>query len=297
MLRLLPLLALVAAGFALPAAAGASTGPCARGGPTCHFWTGKVTFIADGDTIDVRIGGAVHPIRITGINAMELTRYSKYPGRRRGDCQGVAATNRLEHLLRQGDLRVRLAARNPASRSGHRLRRQVSVRIGGQWVDVGRDLLANGLALWLPNDVESAWKDEYRVLSEQARDAGLRLWNPQGCGVGPSPNAGLTMRLNWDADGNDGANVNGEWARISNPSGAPVSLHHWRFRDSALRHFTFPASAVIPAGGSIVLRMGRGADGGDVLHWGLPAPPFENNGDGAYLFDPRGNLRASVIYP
>jgi hypothetical protein len=192
---------------------------------------------------------------------------------------------------------VRLAAEDPRSRSGHRLRRQVSVRLGGRWVDVDRTLVAEGLALWLPNDVESAWSHDYRTLSEQARSAGKQLFDPTGCGAGPAANAGLTMQLNWDADGNDGANVNGEWARISNPSGAPVSLHRWRFRDSALRHYTFPASAVVPAGGSLLLRMGRGADGGGEFHWGLSTPPFENNGDGAYLFDPRGNVRASVIYP
>jgi endonuclease YncB( thermonuclease family) len=267
------------------------------GGPACHFWRGKVTFIADGDTIDVRVGGRVRPIRITAINAMELRRYSKYPSRRRGACHGVAATNRLEALLRQGHLRVRLAAEDPSSRSGHRLRRQVSVRIDGAWVDVGRSLVAEGHALWLPNDAESAWSDDYRVLSEQARAAGVHLWNPAGCGAGPSANAQLTLQLNWDADGNDGANVNGEWARIGNPSGAPVSLHRWRFRDSALRHYTFPAGATIPAGGSVRLRMGRGANGGRQFHWGLRRPPFENHGDGAYLFDPRGNLRASVVYP
>jgi endonuclease YncB( thermonuclease family) len=295
MLRLACALALVTAALAAPAAA--STGPCVPGGPTCHFWPGKVTFVADGDTIDVRVDGQVRPIRITGINAMELHRYSKYPSRRRGDCHGVAATNRLESLLRQGHMQVRLAARRASSRSGHRLRRQVSVRIGGVWVDVGRTLLAEGHALWLPNDVESAWSHDYRVLAEQARAAGLHLWDPRGCGIGPSPDAGLTMRLNWDADGNDGANVNGEWARIANPSGAPVSLQGWFFRDSALRRFTFPAGATIAAGGSVTLRMGRGGNGGNEFHWGLGAPPFENHGDGGYLFDPRGNLRASVIYP
>jgi endonuclease YncB( thermonuclease family) len=289
--------AVIAAVTAAASPASAATGPCVPGGPTCHFWSGKVTFIADGDTIDVRVGGRVHPVRITGINAMELSRYSKYPSRRRGDCHGVAATNRLEQLLRRGHLRVRLAAEDPASRSGHRLRRQVSVRIGGAWVDVARTLLAEGHALWLPNAVESAWKDDYRALAEQARAAGRRLWDPRGCGAGPSADAGLTLRLNWDADGNDGANVNGEWARIGNPSDAPVSLHRWRFRDSALRHYTFPAGATIPPGGSVLLRMGRGPSGGDEFHWGLATPPFENNGDGGYLFDPRGNLRASVVYP
>src|SRR4051794_17813789 len=296
--RMLRLAGAVALLVLVPAAAArASTGPCFPGGPRCHFWKAKVTFIADGDTIDVRVGGHVRPIRLTGINAMELTRYSKYPSRRRGDCHGVAAADRIDRLLRAAHRRVRLAAEDPRSRSGHRLRRQVSVRLGGRWVDVNRTLVAEGLALWLPNNVESAWSDEYRTLSEQARAAGRQLWNPTGCGMGPSPNAGLTMKLNWDADGNDGANVNGEWARISNPSGAPVSLPRGRSRDSALRHYPFPASAVVPAGGSIPLRMGRGADGGGEFHWGLSPPPFENNGDGAYLFDPRGNLRASVVYP
>ena len=49
--------------------------------------------------------------------------------------------------------------------------------------------------------------------------------------------------------------------------------------------------------------MGYGADTAGELHWGLDAPPFENpsyderaTGDGGYLFDPRGNLRAWEIY-
>ena len=66
MLRLVCALGLLMA-LALPAAsARAATGPCVPGGPTCHFWKGKVTFIADGDTIDVRVAGRVRPIRITG---------------------------------------------------------------------------------------------------------------------------------------------------------------------------------------------------------------------------------------
>src|SRR5215217_5895824 len=81
--------------------ASAATGPCAPGGgPTCHYWYGKVTFIADGDTIDVRVSGETKRVRVTGLNAMEMTRYSKYPSRRRGACHAVAATARMEQLLR-----------------------------------------------------------------------------------------------------------------------------------------------------------------------------------------------------
>jgi micrococcal nuclease len=307
--RALPALLLLAL-LALAAPASAATGPCipGGGGPTCHIWKGKVTFIADGDTINVDIAhdGTSKPksIRFTGINAMELRRYSKYRARRRGDCHGVAATNRLEHFLRAAHMRVRLAAQDPRSRSGHRLRRNVSVRLHGAWVDLDRVIISEGYALWLPNGVEWAWNAEYHQLVLQAAAAHLRLWNPTGCGVGPSPNAGLTMQLNYDADHNDGQNVNGEWARITNPSGAPVPIAHWWFRDSALRRYTFPPGAVIPAHDSILVRAGKGPSGGHEFHWGLSTPPFENPtydrraiGDGAYLFDTLGNIRAFVIYP
>jgi micrococcal nuclease len=291
--------------------ASASVGPCLPGGspdgPLCTFWTGKVTFVADGDTIDVDIAGDGRPssrrVRMTGFNAMELTTYSHTASKRRGDCHGVEATNRLEQLLRRGHMRVRLAAQDPHSVSGNRLRRQVSTRLGGRWVDVGRYLLAEGHALWLPNGIEWAWNRDYADLSRQAAAAGRRLWNTHGCGYGPSPGAALTIDVNYDARHNDRLNVNGEWAEIHNDSAQDVSLERWWFRDSALRRYTFQPGAVVPAGGSVRLRMGYGADTGDELHWGLDTPPFENpsyderaTGDGGYLFDPRGNLRVWLIY-
>lgn len=291
--------------------ASAAVGPCKPGGspngPLCTFWTGKVTFVADGDTIDVDIARdgrkASRRVRMTGYNAMELTTYSHTASKRRGDCHGVEAANRLEQILRRGRMRVRLAAQDPHSMTGGRLRRQVSTRIGGRWVDVGRQLLAEGHALWMPNGIEWAWNGEYADLSRQAAVAGLRLWDTRGCGDGPSPGAALTMRVNYDAKRNDRLNVNGEWAEIHNDSATAVPLERWWFRDSALRRYTFQEGAVVPAGGTVTLHMGYGADTADELHWGLDSPPFENpshdaraTGDGGYLFDPRGNLRAWEIY-
>jgi endonuclease YncB( thermonuclease family) len=310
MARKLSLIALAVA-LVLVAVPGAQarSGPCtsAAGAPRCTFWTGKVTFFADGDTIDVDIAGDGHGkrhIRLTGINAMELTRYSKYPSRRRGECHGVAATARLEQLIRRGHRRVRLAAQHASSRSGKRLRRQVSVRIGGRWVDVGEKLVAEGHALFLSNPDEWAWNHTYERLAQEAALAKRRLWNPRGCGPGAARGVSLGMQLRYDADGNDFQNVNGEWARISNPSGARVSLARWWFRDSAARRYIFPRHAAVPAHGSVMLRMGRGRSGGGTFFWGLGQPPFENPsydrraiGDGGYLFDPRGNLRSWAMYP
>jgi hypothetical protein len=66
----------------------------------------------------------------------------------------------------------------------------------------------------------------------------------------------------------------------------------------------FPSDAVVPPGGSIRVHVGRGTDSATDLYWGLGETIFENAtndkkqvGDGAYVFDPRGNLRAYSMYP
>ena len=91
-MRRLTLLALVGVMLLAPAAAQAKPrdGSCLlrRGSPICLIWQGKVTFIADGDTIDVDIDGdGTHrskKIRITGIQAMEQTTYPVSAAKRRG---------------------------------------------------------------------------------------------------------------------------------------------------------------------------------------------------------------------
>lgn len=297
--RAVLLLLIVAA--VVPASAQGASGPCVPGAsaPRCHYWYGRVTFVADGDTIDVDLAGdhtrRPRRIRLTGINAMELRRYSKYPRRRRGACHARAATARLEQLLRAGHRRVRLAAQHAGSHAGHRLRRQVSVPIGGAWVDTGAVLLREGHALWLPNGHERAWNRRYRMLSEHAAAHRLHLWNPLACG-GPARRASLSVRVRWDAPGNDRRHPDGEWLRIRNRSSFLVSLRGWWVRDSALRRFEFPAGAVLRAHHSVLVHVGRGRHHGRHYYWGLDRPAFENSGDGGYLFDRRGDLRAYDIY-
>src|SRR3954447_22766215 len=129
--------------------------PCVEGEaqPVCRYQTAKVTFIADGDTIRVRIPGVkgIKNIRFTGLNAMELHRYSKYASRRRGDCHGVQATALVEKAIKRSHRAVRLVEQDISSKSSVRLRRSVWAKIGGRWRDVSRLEMQAGLALWLPN--------------------------------------------------------------------------------------------------------------------------------------------------
>ncbi|UQU67924.1 lamin tail domain-containing protein [Couchioplanes caeruleus] len=308
--RLLCLVAVLflAGGFAAPARA--ATGSCLTtgGGPACLVWTGKVVRVGDGDTVlvDIAGDGTGNPrwIRLINAQAMELTVYSGIPSRRRGECHAVAAAARFEQLVRAGGGVVRLTAQNAASSSRNRPLRSVQVRLNGSWHDVGEDLLRRGLALWQPFKGEWAWNATYRVAQQRAARDGLNLFDTDTCGSGPAQAARLTAVVNYDAPGPDEQNLNGEWVRIDNGSGTAVALGGWWVRDSALRRYTFRAGTAVPAHGSVFVHVGKGTDTATHKYWGQTAPVFDNPtgdeqalGDGGYLFDPRGDLRAWMQYP
>src|SRR3954447_24111289 len=108
LIRMLVCLAL--ATLLIPSIAEARKGPCVAGKkrPRCTFTPARVTFVADGDTIRAKIGGREKTIRFTGINAMELHRYSSTPSKRRGECHAVAATNLVDGYIKRSHRRVRL---------------------------------------------------------------------------------------------------------------------------------------------------------------------------------------------
>ncbi len=304
-LAVLPLL-----GGAVPAAAQPGTARCLEDGtgPVCLTWTGTVTAVSDGDTLDVRLDdGTTQHVRVNGLQAAELTTYSRTPPGRRGECHAVEATARLEQLAPVGG-RVRLSAQSEASRSGTRPRRSVFVLRDGAWRDVARTMLQEGHALWLPASDEPAHNAEYDLLAQQARAAHVGLWDDDSCGAGPSPAAVLRIWATWDANGVDGVDLNGEFVQVKNAGTRPVLLAGWWLRESGYRGplgrgFVFPAGASVPAGRSITVFVGSGRPNSTRLYWGQTSPVFENvdrrtgRGDGAYLFDPQGDLRAATNYP
>jgi endonuclease YncB( thermonuclease family) len=289
----------------------AYSAPCGTGvaAPTCQFWTGKVTFIGDGDTLSVDIDGdgTKKPVRVrlTGVNAMEESVYTNVPEDRLGDCHAGEATARLEYLVKQAKGRVRLAAQDPTNTSRGRLRRAVAVMIHGKYRDVGRTLIVEGHALPLPTGDEWAWNVSYGVLAERAAAAHENLWDPTFCGAGPEELAALKVWANWDAPGNDRRNPNGEWVKIRNLDAVnPVALGGWWVRDSGLRRYTFPEGTTVPPASVLTVHVGEGVDAPGELFWNLTRGVFDNaphngkgEGDGAYLFDPEGDLRNYLMYP
>jgi micrococcal nuclease len=292
-----------------PAVVVASGSPAQAAAPTQY---GKVTFVDDGDTIDVDVIGdgtrRAARIRFIGVQAMELRVYSRTLSKLRGECWAIAATRYLHSLV--AGKQVQLTALHSGSRAGARARRSVAVQVNGVWSDTGQLLIDAGLAL--PDLISSEWAHNRDYL-QGAKSAAARrvgMWgDPSRCGAGPAADASLAVHVHWDAAGNDFRNVNGEWVDIRNTGARTVSLAGWWLRDAAYRGpkargYTFPRGTTIAAGQRLRLKVGKGARSAHVQHWGLKAPAFANvtgapswMGDGAWLFDRDGDLRAWNMYP
>jgi hypothetical protein len=104
--------------------------------------------VADGDTFNAKIreGGrwsTRKDIRLLGVQAMELTDYSRAHGRK-GECHAVEATERLEYLLQGPKVKrriVRIASFRKSSKTAGargRLRRGVAYKSGVRWHDSTR---------------------------------------------------------------------------------------------------------------------------------------------------------------
>jgi len=308
-LRTLAVASIAAVGLAAPALL-TSAGPAQAASVTY----GKVVFVADGDTVDVDIAGdgTRRPARVRyiGIQTMELHRYSHTLSKLRGDCWGVEAARNLSSIVK--GKRVRLTSRKATSHSSAnvRPRRHVAVMMGGRWVDTGALQVSAGLALpdLLPD--EYTYNRDYMRRAQEAAAAGIGMWGaPSRCGEGPNQTEPLEVTVNWDAEGNDAANVNGEWVDIRNLGAVPVPLGGWWVRDAAFRGYqargyTFPPGAQVEPGATLRVHVGRGTDTAERLYWGLGKNIFANvtggrqsMGDGAWLFDPQGDLRSWHMYP
>jgi hypothetical protein len=99
--------------------------------------------------------------------------------------------------------------------------------------------------------------------------------------------------------------VNGEWIKLRNPDPAnPLPVGGWYLRDASLERFTFPPGATIPPGGTATVYVGQGGAFDNEFFWNQPKPMLGNPthddrglGDGVYLFDPDGDVRASMVWP
>jgi hypothetical protein len=134
----------------------------------------------------------------------------------------------------------------------------------------------------------------------------IGLWDPNYCGLLEQPEAKLSVIVNWDAEGNDNENVNGEYAIIRNLGESDVDLTGWLLRDSGVSEWYFPLGSVLAPNDFRVVHMGVGTNGTPEprdVYWGSDEALFRNTdissflGDGAYLLDRNTAVRSYYEYP
>lgn len=260
--------------------------------------------VNDGDTIIVRADGRTEVIRLLGVQAFELSAYNNDdPTRWRGECHSVPAARFVLATIRRAGYRVRLSSPAPKTDKRGRLIRQVDVRLDGRWRDLGQMLLRRGLVLWLHHVAEAGLNRRYSLAEQTAAAKGVGIFRSRACGAGPAQDASFELRIMSDPIGGDTGN--GEWVRITNTGSRDVALGGWYLGNAGPKaeRFRFPADARIAAGGSVTVFNGAGPTGATAFHRGLGHNLFENSdngngaGDGAYLLDPDGDVRAHTVYP
>ena len=140
-------------------------------------------------------------------------------------------------------------------------------------------------------------------LMQQAAQRRVGLFDTSFCGFGPDQDIPIQLTVHPNAAGNDTLNINGEYVRIYNRGARPLSLDGWWLRTRPRGAITSRPAWRSSPGRHIIVHVGKGDDLPETLYSGLGTPIFDNPnpaksiGDGAYLFDPQGDLRAWIFYP
>ncbi|MCU0277463.1 MAG: lamin tail domain-containing protein [Candidatus Nanopelagicales bacterium] len=297
--------ALLAVGLVAPAPALADDSPPLRPGEQIRE-RGFVARVTDGDTLRFantanRRTNNYDVIRLIGVQAPEVAR----KGFHAGECNGDLAQAVLVDIA-EGHRAVLASMHDTRDSSRDRKLRTVYVQDDdGNWVDLAAEMLRRGWGQWFPKKTEPVHNLQYRELSEAAQAEQLNIWNPTNCGDKYATGVPLQMWIQPDPSGNDWDNVNGEYIRIANMSAdTAADLSGWSLRDGSLHWLRFPSGTVIGANDTLVIRVGEGRSDSHTLYWGRKRPVFSNlgvtkeyMGDGAYLIDRQGNVRAYYIYP
>lgn len=249
-------------------------------------------WIIDGDTFVGRLAGTKRKliIRNAGIQAMEDR-----------ECGKKEAKKRLGQLL--GKKVVIVSQTNSARPNGLGIWRVQRNAFTPSGRDIQSAMLKTGLVLPYGIGRETMKQEVYAKLAQEAAVAGRGLFSGTYCRPGPVQEAPLQMMINYDASGRDWDNLSGKFVRIRNLGLVPVPIGGWRLRGAAHDSFFFPVDAVIPAGGEVVVRLGRGTDTtstyfweGDRIRFFVPGRS-RYQGGGGYLFDADGDIRAWSMYP
>ena len=231
-----------------------------------------VTWIYDGDTIEVDAAHGKIDVRLLDINAPDL-----------GECYHEESRDYLIELLTGSIIRLETRHTDQFGR--------VLAHVWADGLHVNLDLVERGLAI-ATTPMESDPNGGAMVGAETAAyDTGVGLWAENACGAAGSVPAVVIAEGVVDPAGPDGEHLQDEYMEIANVGDEVVDLTAWTLRDESSRHrFRFSNDAFLQPGRSLMV---TSADPG----WDPGGGPVWNNsGDMALLLDRHGRVVARWRY-
>lgn len=228
--------------------------------------SGTVTWITDGDTVDVDTSDDVLTVRLSGINAPD-----------QGECFYDQALDHLVETLKGKRVTLEIAGTDQFDRT------LAHVLAGERHVNL--DMVVDGLALASPSGDDRHGAAVIEA-EEQAFTSRNGLWAETACGDDVPPGVEIDPGSSTtDPQGPDNDFLESESVTVVSRADAPVDLGGWVLRDGSSRHrFTFPEGSSLEQGGRITV---TSADPG----WSPGGEAVWNNGgDVAILVNRSGNV-------
>lgn len=142
------------------------------------------------------------------------------------------------------------------------------------------------------------WGNSEGILNNDGGN--LEIWTPYSRNVDSftwgdtpdideNPRGAIQLSVNYDAQGNDMLNPNGEWVSLYNSGSSDISLEGFELLSGG-QSYEFDANQVLSAGQNLRVLVGSGTDSANTLHWGNSTAILANGGDSVSLVDSSGDV-------
>jgi micrococcal nuclease len=240
---------------------------------------GTVVSVLDGDTLSMLVNGTETDVRLSGINAPELT-----------ECWGQDAESRLASLV--GDKELLLVAGETDVDEFGRLLRYAYLETPSATVFINSTLVSEGNAVAVQHGEE--FDAAFKSLEARAFQSGRGMWGGVVCGNAEAIRADRpVVRIDdivFDPPGPDDEALDEEYVTIVNEGYGRVDLSGWTLRDeSSTNRITIPGGAVLSPGDTFTVVTGCDDTGSNTIAWCSDTPIWSNGGDTVIVLDTLGN--------
>lgn len=147
---------------------------------------------------------------------------------------------------------------------------------------VNEEMVKRGFAntFTFPPDVK--YTEKFLEAEKWARDRDIGLWAKSNCSK-------VEININFDAEGDDKDNLNGEYVIFKNVNSIDLNLYGWSVKDLSTNIYLFK-KIILKTNSKVFLFSGTGKDNDEKLYWNSSKPIWNNDHDTLYLRDKKGLL-------